>query len=386
MTPAPLCVLRLIEEKFHRDDEDRPLREGRTPPELLRTGEIEHRVCPYPGSRHQHANPMNVSALKQTGVHWDEIANTLAFLRTAYAEAREAYGPDVMDLWRVSQLGSALPWLFLFRGGGVPAYVAALSKATQGTGLLAQRLLVRPLGGQWIPPRFTAQAILQLAEASDTLIGETEVCSASEKMLLLFFQAMIDGEPSGSALAASRDDILLLGAHYSGLKLTLWIYLLARRFLYADLVAAQGPTAELRELLDGPCEPTDFFLVEPTDMAGLPLDHRAYWFGQLANLIVPFAPDGSDAPLRDGAHQIAAAMSDPSPSGPITRAVATYARLDAIFGDMIETIEAAFRRVGGQDPPAGGIDAVARDRLLAQPPRALFRALGGEGFAAMCRP
>jgi hypothetical protein len=386
MTPAPLWVLRLIEEKFHRDDEDRPLREGRTPPELLRAGEIEYRPCAYPGSRHQHANPMNVSALKQTGVHWDEIADALAFLRTAYAEEREAYGPDVMDLWRVSQLGSSLPWLFILRGGTAPAYAAALSKATQGTGLLAQRLFVRMLGGQWTPPQLTAEAILQLAEASDTLIGDTEVCSASDKMMLLFFQALVDGHHSGSAIAASREDILLFGAHYSGLKLTLWIYFLARRFLYADLVAALGQTDELRALLDGPCEPSDFYLVEPTDMAALPLDHRAYWFDSLASLIVPFAPDGSDAPLRVGAHQIAQAMSDPAPSGPITRAVATFARLDAIFGDMVETIEGAFRRVGRKDPLLGGIDAETRDRLLTQPPRGLFRSLGGNGFAALCRP
>ncbi len=386
MTPAPLWILRLIEEKFHRDDEDRPLREGRTPPELLRAGEIEYRPCPYAGSRHQHANPMNVSALKQTGVHWDEITNALAFLRTAYAEARGGYGPDVMDLWRVSQLGSSLPWLFILRGGTAPAYAAALSKATQGTGLLAQRMFVRMLGGQWMPAQLTPAAILQLAEVTETLIGETEVCSGSEKMLLRFFESLVDGHHAGSPIAAPREDILLFGAHYSGLKLTLWIYFLARRFLYADLVAVLGQTDELRALLDGSCEPTDFYLVEPTDMAALPLDHRRYWFGQLANLILPFAPDGSDVPLRDSAHQIAAAMSEPFSGEPIPRAVATFARLDAIFGDMLETVEGAFRRVGRKDPLVGGIDAETRDRLLQRPPRDLFRSLGGQGLAALCRP
>jgi len=52
---------------------------------------------------------MNVSALKQTGARWDEVVDALAFLRAAYTEARGGYGPDVLDLWRVSQLGSALP-------------------------------------------------------------------------------------------------------------------------------------------------------------------------------------------------------------------------------------------------------------------------------------
>ena len=61
-----LLVARMIEERFHRDDEDRPIREGRTPAEFLRDGDIEYRTCPYAGSRFQHANPMNVSALRQT--------------------------------------------------------------------------------------------------------------------------------------------------------------------------------------------------------------------------------------------------------------------------------------------------------------------------------
>jgi hypothetical protein len=31
---------------------------------------------------------MNVSAMKQTGAHWDEIIDTLARLRASYTEAR----------------------------------------------------------------------------------------------------------------------------------------------------------------------------------------------------------------------------------------------------------------------------------------------------------
>ncbi|HMG23091.1 MAG TPA: hypothetical protein VK607_17265, partial [Kofleriaceae bacterium] len=127
--PTSLWVLRMVEERFHRDDEGRPLREGRTPAEHLATDDIEYRPCPYPGSRQAGGRPMNVSALRQTSAHWDEIIEALGFLRTAYAEARGGYGPDVMDLWRVSQLGSALPWFFVLAGQPLPAYAAALSKA-----------------------------------------------------------------------------------------------------------------------------------------------------------------------------------------------------------------------------------------------------------------
>src|SRR5262249_3964447 len=122
---ASLRVLRMVEERFHRDDEGRPLREGRTPTAYLATGEIEYRACPYPGSRQQSGRPMNVSALRQTSAHWDAIIEALGFLRTAYADARGGYGPDVMDVWRVSQLGSALPWFFVLGGEPLPAYAAA---------------------------------------------------------------------------------------------------------------------------------------------------------------------------------------------------------------------------------------------------------------------
>jgi hypothetical protein len=36
VSPSALWVLRMVDERFHRDDEGRPLREGRTPVEYLR--------------------------------------------------------------------------------------------------------------------------------------------------------------------------------------------------------------------------------------------------------------------------------------------------------------------------------------------------------------
>src|SRR5262249_43347410 len=49
-SPPGLWVQRMVEERFHRDDEGRPLREGRTPPEFQQPGEIDYRPCPYAGS------------------------------------------------------------------------------------------------------------------------------------------------------------------------------------------------------------------------------------------------------------------------------------------------------------------------------------------------
>jgi len=367
----------MVEERFHRDEEGRPLREGRTPAAYLLPGEVEYRPCPYPGSRQVPNNAMNVSALRQTSAHWDEIVEALGFLRTAYAEARGGYGPDVMDLWRVSQLGSALPWFFVLRGEPLPAYAAALSKATLGTGILAQRLILKMMAETWQPPPLTTEALLALAESTGTLVGETEVCSAPEKMIAKFLDVLVGGAPAGGLpavdrLIAQRDRFLGFAACYCGFKLVVWLYFQARRFLYADVCAAKDAPA-VRELLAAPCEPPDFFVIEPGNLAAVPLALRAAWIGQLAALIVPFAPDGSDRALRDLALEMAAAMLDDArdPHDPVERAIATFGRLDALYGEVIACVESGFRG----ERHAAPVDAATRDRLVAISPRAAFAAL-----------
>ena len=72
---------RIVEEQFHRDADDRPLREGRTPAAFLRPDDLEYKACPYAGSRAVNL-PMNVSALRQTSAHWDEIVATVATRRS----------------------------------------------------------------------------------------------------------------------------------------------------------------------------------------------------------------------------------------------------------------------------------------------------------------
>jgi hypothetical protein len=336
--------------------------------------------------------------------HWDDVLASLAVMRVAYVEQRGdamPAAPELMDLWRVGQLGSALPWFYLLRGDGEarpPAYAAALAKITLGVGLWAQRLLVDLLAGAWTPVELTPQAIYDSSEANGTLIGETEVCSGPEKMMIRFFEVLVAGTPETTspaitALVMERERALLFGAHYTNLKLLLWIHYLARRFLYADLIAALGPRAELVELLEGSCEPPDFFVVGPPDHAAVPPASRAMWIGQLAALVVPMAPDGSDRSLQAAALGIGLALgtTEPAPetaaelagihglapdsAALAARALATYAKLDVILGEVATTVEAAFRRADPDASPAGPIDAAARDRLLVQPPRAALEAL-----------
>ncbi len=400
---SALRILRMIEEQFHRDAEDRLIREGRTPPAYIRPGEIEYRTCPYAGSRHQHASPMNVSALRQMSAHWDDIVAALGVVHRAYREARGAQmpaAPELMDLWRIGQLGSALPWFYLLRGDGetrAPVFAAALAKVMLGVGLWAQRLLGDQLAGT--PPiALTPQSIYESTEANGTLIGETEVCSGPEKMMIRFFEVLVAGGPASDSpviadLILERERVVLFGAHYANFKLLLWIHYLARRFVYADLIAALGPLPELVALLEGPCEPPDFFFVGPADHAAVPAAGRALWIGKLAALVVPMAPDGSDRALHAAAISIglalgtteaeperAAALAARHGIGPeagqlAARALATFERLDRILGEVAATVEDAFRRA---DPDAAAplpITEAERDRLLVRPPRAVLEAI-----------
>ena len=355
-----LLVVRMIEEQFHRDVEGRPIREGRTPAEYLREGDIEYRTCPYEGSRHMHANPMNVSALRQMGAHWDAMIDVLAALRALHDAELRVTQPSTMDIWRVSQLASALPWFYLFRDAAIPAYAAALAKATQGMGIWAQRVFVKILVERWSPPVFSAENVLALAEENGTLIGDTEVCSGGDKMLLKFFDVLVTQTPSPGRLDAPREEVLRFGAHYAGLKLFVWIYNLCRRFLYAD-VGEEG-------LRKRGAEPPDFFIIEPGNPAAVIPEQRVGWFRSLADLIVPFAPGRADLALRDLAFEMANAMGQARP------AAATFAALDEIFGRAVGVVEAGLR--GSSETIEVPEDI--RDRLIGPEVRKVFsNAAGG---------
>ena len=379
---------RMVEERFHRDDEGRPLREGRTPAEYLRPDDIEYKACPFSGSRAV-GLPMNVSALRQISAHWDEIIDTVATLRIAYEDAVGRHPPDVIDLWRISQLGSALPWFHVLRDRTAPAYAAALAKVTLGVGLWGQAVLVEQLAGKWPSRPLDPEVVLELAEVTGTLVGEIEVCSASDKMVLKFFEPFFAGEPVAfDPCGSERDAILEFAAHYTNLKLALWIYWLARRFVYADLAAAG---ADVAELLDGPIEPPDFFAIGPPDMAAVAPALRAAWIHQLAELIVPLAR--TDLAVREAAQAMAGALaSQDAPdalrveAGPAARALATYARLDRIFAELCAHVEGVFRRTTGAPPLPGPLDAAMRDRLLATPPRARLYALAPTSLPPLCPP
>jgi hypothetical protein len=349
---------------------------------------------------------MNVSALRQTSAHWDEVLDALALLRAAYTEARGGYRADVLDIWRIGQLGSALPWWFILHEGVTcPAYVAALSKATLGIGIWGWREFVTMLTERKVVPRFTAQLMLDTAEANETLISDHEVCAAGDKMMLRFFEVLtadtveVKGEGGVAQLAAApRAELLRFGSHYVAFKQWLWLFWLARRMLYDDIQTALGDKVSLDDFMDPTGEPPDFFaLGAPT---GLPPAVRAQWFGGLASTVEAFAPDGSDVAIRDHARALAAVMGAQPPrtdeiaaevarvtsatadaSAQVARALGTYAALDALLGEVLVSVERGFR--GDANPT---FTAEMRDRVLRMPPRDVFTKLAPTTLPALMRP
>lgn len=376
MADDGLWILRMMTEQFHRDTEGRPLREGRTPPECLKAGEIEYKQCPFPGKRFKHANPMNQSAIVQVSAHWDELADCLAFVREAYTEQNGTWGPDIWDMWRISQIASALPWYYILKGETCPAYAAALSKVMLGAGMWSQRLFVKTFEDGWLPPsKFSSKEIIDLAEQNDVLISPTEVCSASEKMMYRYFDVLTgDPVPHRSPLVAVKDSVMRFGAHYTAFKHIIYLYWLARRFLIADVAAARGSSPLIEQLMIPESEPPDYYIAEPANLAGVPAPMRGAWFKMLADLLKPFAPDRSDQAVRALADEVAIAMAVDHPD-PVERAKVAFARLDRIHADTILIVEANFRRAHGVADYTGTVEPSLRDRLVLTPARALFDSL-----------
>src|SRR5262249_10130423 len=108
----------------------------------------------------------------------------------------------------------------------------------------------------------------------------------------------------------------------------------------------------------------------------------------LARLLVPFAPDGADAPLADLVLRLATAIGELPPPGlaladavpadardQVAHAVAAFLELDAAFTEGVTHVQARPRRAATMAPLDVVPDGAERDRILIAPPRGLVAAL-----------
>ncbi|MFY2559118.1 hypothetical protein ACN469_15915 [Corallococcus terminator] len=194
----------------YKDDEGRPLGEEMAPSHAQAGVPMEMRECPYSGSRRKHANPMNVSSLRQFNQHWPAVVGGLAVLRNEYLRQvkRPLDGPLTMvDLWKISRLGIALCAYLVRRGdaplqdGQLPAVTAILYRMLLGINRVAHlQVLIIISAGLYEQMEALDPAVLyEFTDANDLFVGMNSVCAGPRGLIEDSFRVLISGQPPAIA-------------------------------------------------------------------------------------------------------------------------------------------------------------------------------------------
>lgn len=310
MTLTPLSFPELLALHGVLDDEQRPLGEHRAPKDLAGAAPTELRRCPYPGSRHQHALPMNLSALRQTTRHWDEVASGLAALRQWCGGG--AAPADLGELWRQTAAASVVPAFLLFRADAgdhpaIDAGTAVLFKASLGLKfLLEQRALEELLATGALDGRRAADTLAEYSESSGWLVGRQEVCAATPKMIQDVLRVAISGGPIGpSRMVASVAEPERLRAFFR----SAWaLHAVLLSFSTGSTLrrAARGVAA----VAEDPPPPNELSLTLgmrrlSNAAAAQPAERRAQVIAGFARMTLPASDDGA---LRARCEELAAEL------------------------------------------------------------------------------
>jgi hypothetical protein len=174
----------------------RPVGEGRAA--AFRQVQTEMQVCPYAGSRHHHAKPMNVTALRQITPAWDQIVTLLSWLALRYRARQRTEITTYDDLSMVTGAGVFLvDFLVLrrhrpLRSREIPLLISGLYKVCLGFQLATflgsmQERFGDMAAAAHLPDSAEFYADL---EAHELLIGEAEVCPGSPAMIMEAYDAM----------------------------------------------------------------------------------------------------------------------------------------------------------------------------------------------------
>ncbi len=191
--------------RYLRDTEGRPLGEQKVP-ELYEAVETELARCPYHGSRHHHAKPMNVSALRQMTSHWPVILGGLQEVHREYREGREgregkaAEPLTVSDLYQIIGMGVLLPAYVTLRAEGrmrdgeIPVWLGGVYKVLIGIYAPVGQLMIGSLlMGHGAEP-LSAEALLDHVESSKALIGRKEVCAGPPQLIVRALRVILSGD------------------------------------------------------------------------------------------------------------------------------------------------------------------------------------------------
>jgi hypothetical protein len=183
---------RHVHEYF--DASGRPLGEGRAA--AFQQVETEMQLCPYGGSRYQHAKPMNVTALRQMPP-WQHLLTMLSWLSQRHRFRHQTAITTYDDLAQVTSAGIFLADFLVLRrqrplpSREIPVLISGLYKLCLGFQLayLPERYANDPTVSH-LPDPAVFYAYL---EENELLIGEAEVCSGSPAMLTQAYEAITKG-------------------------------------------------------------------------------------------------------------------------------------------------------------------------------------------------
>jgi hypothetical protein len=154
-------------------------------------------ICPYAGSRHHHAKPMNVSALRQMMPVWDDILTMLSWLSQRYCSRQQEAITTYDDLSLVVSAGVFLADFLVLRrrqplrSGAIPVLISGLYKVCLGFQLATFLASMQvQFTGQRPDPLPDAAMFYAYLEAHELLIGEAEVCAGSPAMIMQAYDAM----------------------------------------------------------------------------------------------------------------------------------------------------------------------------------------------------
>ena len=171
---------------------------------------MELKTCPYPGSRRDHPNPMNLSALRPMLEHWDEISSLLREATGAFAIRCGRQSLVHEDVWQICFEIALLPGYLLFRtqrpcaDGQLPISVASAHKTVVGIQALMERLLFQDLleEGSLVERPVTPEAIWNAAEDLGILVGPHQVCAGPSRRIQEAISAVTLIPPADSGSSA----------------------------------------------------------------------------------------------------------------------------------------------------------------------------------------
>lgn len=189
----------------------RPVGEGRSA--IGEQVETQLKSCPYPGSRHQHEQPMNFSALQSITPHWRDIVTLLAWLGQRYRTYNACETTRYYDLARISGMGIfladylALRHINPLQSNQVPVILSGLYKVCLGFQQVTFFAMMnesfseqgsenkdsgdKAFAQQEAAELPAANEFYAWLEENELLIGEAEVCGGSELMISKAYEAML---------------------------------------------------------------------------------------------------------------------------------------------------------------------------------------------------